>query len=163
MSATVPDSTVPAKLALDVGGYSGDYWILEVGPNYDYAVVGHPSRLYLWILSRAPTLDPATTQAIVARAQNNHFDTSQLLYTDQPTNGERVASPGPVGAIPPAVSTGCTVAAPGRETSGSEWILGLFAAVAVWLARRRTVPTATYALPQVGRPPKAHGRVPPMG
>src|SRR5690242_1775415 len=54
MSATVPDSAVPAKLALNVGGYTGDYWILEVGPNYEYAVVGHPSRLYLWILSRTP-------------------------------------------------------------------------------------------------------------
>ena len=57
MSATVPDPSAPAKLALDVGGYSGDYWILEVGPNYEYAVVGHPSRLYYWILSRTPTLD----------------------------------------------------------------------------------------------------------
>src|ERR1700744_4068672 len=48
MTATVPDGANQAKLALQVGGYSGDYWILEVGPNYEYAVVGHPSRLYLW-------------------------------------------------------------------------------------------------------------------
>jgi apolipoprotein D and lipocalin family protein len=138
MSATVPDPAVPAKLALDIGGYSGDYWILEVGPKYEYAVVGHPSRLYLWVLSRAPTLDRATTQALVARASTNHFDTSQLVYTPQPAEGERVSSPGPVGSIPPAMSTGCAAAAPGRfGGAGAEWALGLVAAAAIWLRRRR--------------------------
>ena len=32
--------------------------IVDLGPDYEYAVVGHPSRDYLWILSREPTLDP---------------------------------------------------------------------------------------------------------
>ncbi|MGH7439520.1 MAG: lipocalin family protein, partial [Polyangiaceae bacterium] len=109
MSATVPDAKVPAKLALNVGGYTGDYWILDVGPHYEYAVVGHPSRLYLWILSRTPTLDTTTTSALVAKAQDNHFDTSQLLYTPQPPAGERGTAPGPVGTGPPALATGCSV------------------------------------------------------
>ena len=65
MSAKVSDPAVPAKLALDVGGYTGDYWILEVGSNYEYAVVGHPSRLYFWILSRTSTLDTDTLQGIL--------------------------------------------------------------------------------------------------
>src|SRR4029077_4440144 len=56
MKATIPNQAIPAKLAVDVGGYSGDYWILDVGSNYEYAVVGHPTRMYLWILSRTPTL-----------------------------------------------------------------------------------------------------------
>jgi apolipoprotein D and lipocalin family protein len=110
MSATVPDPKVPAKLALNVGGYSGDYWILDVGPQYEYAVVGHPSRLYLWILSRTPTLDSATTNTLVAKAQTNDFDTKQLIFTPQSTQGDRVSAPGPVGSVPPAMSTGCSVA-----------------------------------------------------
>ncbi len=140
MSATVPDPSTPAKLALDVGGYTGDYWILEVGPKYEYAVVGHPSRLYLWILSRTPTLDAATTQSLVARAQANHFDTSQLLYTPQPPAGERVSAPGPVGPVPPAVTTGCAVALPGPRSPRAAWLLvlaGVAAAFAGRVARRR--------------------------
>src|SRR4051812_39348522 len=54
--AVVSDSAEPAKLSLDFGFAYGDYWILEVGDAYEYAVVGHPSRDYLWILSRERSL-----------------------------------------------------------------------------------------------------------
>jgi apolipoprotein D and lipocalin family protein len=133
MAATVPDPSVPAKLALDVSGYRGDYWILEVGPSYEYAVVGHPSRLYFWILSRTPTLDPQTTKGIVARAQSAHFDLTQLEYTPQPPSGERVSSAVPVGRVPPAVSTGCSVTG-SRAIAWEPWIA---VAVAIAAARRR--------------------------
>src|SRR5450755_2077241 len=107
MTATVPDSSVPAKLALDVGGYTGDYWILEVGSNYEYAVVGHPSRLYLWILSRTPTLDATVMGGILSRADSEHFDTTQLEYTPQPPAAERDALTSPEGSVPAAPRTGC--------------------------------------------------------
>jgi apolipoprotein D and lipocalin family protein len=83
-SAYVADLDVPAKLALDVGGFYGDYWIVEVGQSYEFAVIGHPSRDYLWILSRTPTLPAATLSGIVSRAQTRHFDVSRLEYTVQP-------------------------------------------------------------------------------
>jgi len=38
--------------------FSGDYWIIDLDPDYRYAVIGHPSREYLWILSRTPTMQP---------------------------------------------------------------------------------------------------------
>jgi hypothetical protein len=139
MSGSVPDNSVPAKLAVNVGGYTGDYWILDVGPNYEYALVGHPSRLYLWLLSRTPVLDSGSTQSLLAKAQALHFDTSQLVYTPQATQGERVSSPGPVGDVPPAVSTGCAIAAPGGaertpDATRAAWMLAL---AAVALGRRR--------------------------
>ena len=37
--------------------FKGDYWIIDLDPDYQWAVVGVPSRKYLWILSRTPTLD----------------------------------------------------------------------------------------------------------
>jgi apolipoprotein D and lipocalin family protein len=138
MIATVPDPTVPAKLALEVSGFSGDYWILEVGSNYEYAVVGHPSRSYLWILSRTPSLDADTMQGILDRAQHNQFDTASLQVTPQPPAGERVSSDGPVGAIPPAMGTGCSMArVPGTSERGDAgpWCLGLLGAAVV---RRRS-------------------------
>lgn len=85
MTAKVDDPGVPAKLSLDVGGFYGDYWILEVGDHYEYAVVGTPSRSYLWVLSRTPTLDPATTKGLLDRAAAKKFDTSRIEYTAQPT------------------------------------------------------------------------------
>jgi apolipoprotein D and lipocalin family protein len=141
MAASVPDRSVPAKLALDVGGYKGDYWILEVGPSYEYAVVGHPSRLYFWILSRAPTLDPETTKGILARAGSAHFDLTQLQYTPQPPSGERVSSAGPVGPVPPAVSTGCSVSrVPAVVTDEWAWRAWLPIVAASLAARRRHSP-----------------------
>src|ERR1700722_19829904 len=108
-SAKIPDPAVSAKLALDIGGYSGDYWILEVGPNYEYTVVGHPSRLYFWILSRTPTLDATTLSGILSRAQDKHFDTSLLEFTPQPPAGERNTMDTPEGAVPESAHSTCAV------------------------------------------------------
>jgi apolipoprotein D and lipocalin family protein len=72
-----------AKMSIDVHGFTGDYWILEVGEHYEYAVVGVPSRDYLWILSRTPALEKATLDAVVQRMRANKFDTSRLEYTLQ--------------------------------------------------------------------------------
>lgn len=80
----VPDPTVPAKLSVDFGGgFWGDYWILEVGEHYEVAVVGHPSRDYLWIMSRTPTLDAATLGPLLDHARAAKFDVSRLEYTVQ--------------------------------------------------------------------------------
>lgn len=136
MNATVPDTKVPAKLALQVGEFAGDYWILEVGPEYEYAVVGHPSRLYLWILGRTPTLDAATMQGIVVRAQSNQFNTSQLEFTPQPPEGERASSPVPVGPVPPALTTGCNVARGEHGDAGTWGAPGVFVAMVLAASRR---------------------------
>ena len=139
MTATVPDTSVPAKLALNVGGYTGDYWILEVGPNYEYAVVGHPSRLYLWILSRTPTLDSATMSGILTRAESAHFDTTQLEYTPQPPAGERNTLTTPQGSVPAPPHTGCALSSSARGAGSSRgWSLLGFAFVALTLIRRRS-------------------------
>jgi apolipoprotein D and lipocalin family protein len=80
----VSDPSVPGKLSLDIGGFYGDYWILEVGEHYEYAVVGHPSRDYLWILSRTPTLARSVLQHALDDANAKQFDVSRLEYTKQP-------------------------------------------------------------------------------
>lgn len=136
MSAKVPDPSVPAKMALDVAGFTGDYWVLEVGSNYEYAVVGHPSRLYLWVLSRTPTLEPDVMQGIVSRAQAKQFDTTQLVYTPQPPGSDRASAAGPVGPVPPAATTGCS--ASGAPAEGAAFAFAIGAAALGIAARRRT-------------------------
>jgi len=84
--AVVNDPSAPAKLSANFGGgFYGDYWVIDLGDNYQYAVVGHPTRQYLWIISRTPSLDSATLDGILQRAKDKGFDTAQLQYTPQST------------------------------------------------------------------------------
>jgi apolipoprotein D and lipocalin family protein len=64
----------------------GDYWIIDLGRDYEYAVVGHPSRDYLWILSRTPTMDTAVYDAIVARLRAQGYEVERLNRTLQPNS-----------------------------------------------------------------------------
>lgn len=82
--ATVADKTTQAKLNVQFfWPFQGNYWIIEVGDNYQYALVGEPSRKYLWILSRTPQLDLFTVERLISRAQSLCFDTQKLLFTRQ--------------------------------------------------------------------------------
>jgi len=72
----------PAFLSF-ISGVWGDYWVIGLGPDYTYAVVGAPSRDYLWILSRTPTLDTEVYQKAVDMAVSNGFDPSRLVRTKQ--------------------------------------------------------------------------------
>lgn len=61
----------------------GDYWVLRLDPDYQVALVGGPSRQYLWLLSRTPTLDQATIDTYLQTAQDQGFDISKLIWTKQ--------------------------------------------------------------------------------
>jgi len=62
----------------------GPYWIIDLAQDYSYAVVGHPGRDYLWILSRTPTMGDDTYQRILARLRAQRYETSRLVRTVQP-------------------------------------------------------------------------------
>ena len=64
--------------------FSGDYWIIDLDSNYQYAVVGHPKRNYLWILCRSPQMDSAVYDGILERLKRQHYDISRLNKTLQP-------------------------------------------------------------------------------
>jgi apolipoprotein D and lipocalin family protein len=63
--------------------FYGDYWIVELGSNYEYAAVGHPSRDYLWILSRSPTMAPDVYDDLLKRLVEKGFDPKRLVRTPQ--------------------------------------------------------------------------------
>jgi len=82
--AWVVDKETNARLKVSFfWPFAGDYWIIDLGPDYEYAVVGHPNRKYLWILSRTPVMDEEVYQAILARLQKQEYDTKKLIRTDQ--------------------------------------------------------------------------------
>jgi apolipoprotein D and lipocalin family protein len=62
----------------------GDYWVIELDPDYRWAVVGHPSRDYLWILARDRSLDPDVYGALLERIASHGYDVSRLRKTPQP-------------------------------------------------------------------------------
>ncbi|HBH86786.1 MAG TPA: hypothetical protein DDY17_04175 [Syntrophaceae bacterium] len=48
--------------------FRGDYIIIDLDEkDYSYAVVGHPSRDYLWVLSRTPQMNDSIYQGIISR------------------------------------------------------------------------------------------------
>lgn len=61
----------------------GDYWILELGPNYEYSVIGDPKREYFWILSREPKMDEKLYQEILRRAEKKGFQPGRVQRTSQ--------------------------------------------------------------------------------
>ena len=63
--------------------FKGKYWIIDLADDYSYAVVGHPNRAYLWILSRTPKMDKNTYEEIVGRIKEKKFDISKLQKTVQ--------------------------------------------------------------------------------
>jgi apolipoprotein D and lipocalin family protein len=67
----------------------GDYWIVGLPDDYSWAVVGSPSRAYLWILARTPALDASRYAAALSAARANQFDVSRLVMTNQPATAVR--------------------------------------------------------------------------
>ncbi|MBC7899331.1 MAG: lipocalin family protein [Saprospiraceae bacterium] len=60
-----------------------NYWIIDLGPKYEYAVVGEPKREYLWILSRTPEMSDSAYQAILRRAEAMGFNPGKVEKTPQ--------------------------------------------------------------------------------
>lgn len=83
--AKIVDKKTNAKLKVTFfWPFYGKYWILDLGPNYEYAVVGEPGRDYLWILSRAPHMDEELYQQLLAKMQARGFDTTRMIRTGHP-------------------------------------------------------------------------------
>jgi len=82
--ATVKDKGVNSKLDVQFfWPFKGKHWIIDLAKDYSYAVVGHPNRKQLWILSRRPTLDDQTYNQVLVRAANKGFDIRRLVKTEQ--------------------------------------------------------------------------------
>jgi apolipoprotein D and lipocalin family protein len=56
----------------------GDYWVIDLDNDYQLVAVSEPSRKYLWILSRTPTVDLAAYENLLGRLKQKGFDPQQL-------------------------------------------------------------------------------------
>jgi apolipoprotein D and lipocalin family protein len=84
--AAAPTATAPAQLEVRFAPawlswlplVWGDYWVVDIAPDYRWAIVSEPKREYLWVLSRTPALSPTDEQTVQQFLQKNGFDLARL-------------------------------------------------------------------------------------
>lgn len=90
-NAIIDDQETKAKLKVTffhifskwVYWTKSNYWIIDLAPDYSWAVVGHPSRHYGWILSRTPDMKIETLRAIEIKLRAQGYDTCDFFSTPQ--------------------------------------------------------------------------------
>lgn len=76
----------PRQASLKVsffGPFYGGYHVIELDPQYGYALVSGPSHDYLWLLSRTKMLPEAVRARLVETARSQGFPVDRLLWVDQ--------------------------------------------------------------------------------
>jgi apolipoprotein D and lipocalin family protein len=89
--ARIVDKTSNAKLEVRfapaflsfIPSVWGNYWIIDLDDQYNYAAIGDPKREYFWILSRKPEMDDTTYQNILRRAEAKGFNPGKVVKTPQ--------------------------------------------------------------------------------
>jgi apolipoprotein D and lipocalin family protein len=91
--ATVVDTKTNARLMVVFDNWfarlfgssrEGNYWILDLDPEYRTVLVGTPDRRYLWMLARAPQVDNVTYQRLVHLARGFGYPVEQLIRDRRP-------------------------------------------------------------------------------
>jgi apolipoprotein D and lipocalin family protein len=59
------------------------YVILDLDPNYQWVLVGHPSRSYGWIMARSKTMDESLYRRIVQSATTQGYDPGKFVKVPQ--------------------------------------------------------------------------------
>ncbi len=57
----------------------GNYWVIQLAPDYRYAVVGEPNREFLWVLARETQLGASDWSTIEARLKEQGYDPLRLV------------------------------------------------------------------------------------
>ena len=86
--AKIPDpENEPAKLKVSFFWiFYGDYYVLELDKDYQWAVIGSSTDKYLWILSRTPQMSPEIYTDLLKRIADRGYDTSALIKVKQKEN-----------------------------------------------------------------------------
>ena len=77
-SAKLKVSFVPPWLSF-IPAVWGDYWVIDLDNQYQLVAVSEPSRNYLWVLARTPTIEQKTYEAMLDRLKSRGFDADKLI------------------------------------------------------------------------------------
>ena len=78
-----PEDTSRLKVSFFLFFY-GDYYVLELDEDYQWAMIGSSSPNYFWILSRTPQMDPEVYRKLLDNAEKRGYNLGQLIEVDQP-------------------------------------------------------------------------------
>jgi apolipoprotein D and lipocalin family protein len=82
--AWVSDRLTNARLKVQfVWPFRSDYWIFDLGRDYEHAAVGDPEDKALWILSRTPQMSDDTYRHLVDTLAADGHNVSRLVRTPQ--------------------------------------------------------------------------------
>jgi len=82
--AFIEKNTGNAKLKVQFfWPFKGKYWIIDLANDYSFAVVSHPNKKYLWILSREPKMNGEVYMQIISRLKEKGFDLNKIQKTEQ--------------------------------------------------------------------------------
>lgn len=87
--AKVVDKKTNSKLEVSfvsffgIRPFWGDYWIIGLDKNYQWAVIGTPSRKYGWILSRTPSLPDDTMKIIFSLLKSQNYNPADFEMSEQ--------------------------------------------------------------------------------
>lgn len=86
--ARVADKKINSKLKVSfvpllkhLGLFAGNYWVLALDEDYQWALVGEPRRRYLWLLSRKPRIQSLDFVEISSKADLMGYDTSDFTQS----------------------------------------------------------------------------------
>jgi len=82
--AKIPDPSEPAKLKVSFFlFFYGDYFVLDLDPDYQWALIGSSSDNFLWILSRKPVIDDSLYNKLLAKLKDRGYDVDKLIKVKQ--------------------------------------------------------------------------------
>ena len=83
--AKIPDPiNAPAKLKVSFFlFFYGDYYVMELDEDYQWALIGSSSDKYLWILSRKPQMEEELYNELLDKLQKRGYDVSKLIKVEQ--------------------------------------------------------------------------------
>lgn len=93
--ARVVDTTSNSKLEVSFVSlfgwhlFWGDYWIIGLEENYQYVVVGTPSRKYGWILSRQPSMSESQLEQAHDILRRQGYDPDMFVLSKQTQETEQ--------------------------------------------------------------------------
>jgi len=80
----VRDTTTNASWGMQfVWPIKAEYLIIQLDENYTRTVIGRSKRDYVWIMAREPSIPAADYQAILARLEEQGYDTSRIEKVPQ--------------------------------------------------------------------------------
>ncbi len=90
VGSAIPVDASNARLHVDFTGFNsgqgpGNYWIVDLDADYQWAIVSDPTGESCFLLSRTRTISPELRAELLARAAARGVNTSNVTETLQPT------------------------------------------------------------------------------